>query len=99
MNTARRRTGKRKERFLSEVKTRRARHEKHLREGDSSFWQSVGVMGTIGWSVSVPMVLGIFLGRWIDRQLDSSHVFTIFCLLLGMIMGCVTAWRIVAEKL
>ena len=99
MSAAHSKTSKRKERFLSEVKARRTRHEEHVREGDTSFWQSVGVMGTIGWSVSAPMVLGIFLGRWIDRQVDSAHVFTIFCLLCGLITGCVTAWRIVSEKL
>ena len=86
------------EAFLSEVKRRRERHEEHEREGNSSFWQSVGVMGTIGWTVSIPMVLGVFLGRWIDSRLDSDQIFTIFCLLVGLIMGCLTAWRIISEK-
>ncbi len=88
-----------KDTFLSEVKTRRRRREKHEREGDSSFWQSVGMMGTIGWSVSVPAALGVLIGRWIDGRADSGSVFTIFCLIIGLVLGCVTAWRMVSEKI
>lgn len=91
--------GKQGEAFLSEVQLRRERHEAHKREGNTSFWQSVGVMGTIGWTVSIPMLAGVFLGRWIDNRLESGHVFMLFCMLVGLIVGCVTAWRIVSERL
>ncbi len=90
---------KRRDRFLAEVGRRRKRREKHEREGDSSFWRSVGMMGTIGWSVSVPMVLGLLLGRWIDTRLESGHVFMLFCMLLGLITGCLTAWRMISERI
>jgi len=56
------------------------------------------MMGTIGWSVSVPTVIGVLLGRWLDGRLDSVPVFTIFLMLAGVGMGCVTAWRLVGEK-
>ena len=85
--------------FLSEVQRRREQHEEHQRESNASFWQSVGVMGTIGWTVSIPMVCGLFFGRWIDNRLNSAHVFMLFCMMVGLIVGCVTAWRIVSEKL
>ncbi|MDP6525528.1 MAG: AtpZ/AtpI family protein [Kiritimatiellia bacterium] len=88
-----------KEAFVSEVDTRRRRREEYEREGDSSFWQSVGMMGTIGWSVSIPTALGVLLGRWIDGRLESAHVFMVFFMLVGLITGCVTAWRMVAEKM
>jgi ATP synthase protein I len=99
MSADERRTGKRGEEFVSEVRTRRRRLEKHEREGDSSFWQSVGMMGTIGWSVSVPTALGVLLGRWIDSRLESAHVFMVFCMLVGLVAGCITAWRMVSEKI
>ena len=59
MTAAANQAGKGEGRFLAALKHRRARHEKHEREGDSSFWGSVGMMGTIGWSVSVPTALGV----------------------------------------
>ena len=61
MSPAGSRSGTRKEAFAREVRRRRERHDKHLRDGDSSFWQSVGMMGTIGWSVAVPTVLGVLV--------------------------------------
>jgi ATP synthase protein I len=99
MTAAEAKRGKGRETFLSEVQRRRERHEEYVRDGDSSFWQSVGMMGTIGWSVSVPMVLGLFLGRLLDVRLDSAHVFMMFFMLVGLIVGCVTAWRMIAEKI
>lgn len=99
MSTEEHKPENRKETFVSEVDTRRRRREEYEREGDSSFWQSVGMMGTIGWSVSVPTALGVLLGRWIDGRLESAHVFMVFFMLAGLITGCVTAWRMVAEKM
>lgn len=99
MNEAARGSGKRDGAFAAEVRSRRDRHERCLREGDSSFWRSVGMMGTIGWSVSVPTALGVLLGRWLDGRLDSAHVFVVFFMLVGLGVGCVTAWRMISEKL
>ncbi|MBN1675871.1 MAG: AtpZ/AtpI family protein [Kiritimatiellae bacterium] len=91
--------GKRKAAFVSEVQRRRKRREQHEREGDSSFWQSVGMMGTIGWSVSVPTALGVLFGRWLDGRLEAGHVFMVFFMLVGLVVGCVVAWRMVMEKI
>jgi ATP synthase protein I len=91
--------GSRKRQFVAEVQRRHLRHEKHLREGDASFWSSVGMMGTIGWSVSLPCALGALLGRWVDARLDSAHIFLVFFMLVGLGVGCFTAWRLISEKL
>ena len=85
-------------RFLADVERRRRRHQKYKREGDASFWSSVGMMGTVGWSVAVPMAGGALLGRWIDARADSGHVFMLFFLIVGGILGCVVAWRLITEK-
>jgi len=92
-------TDKRRSGFLTALERRQERHRKHVREGDSSFWSSVGMMGTIGWSVSLPTALGVLLGRWLDGRLGSAHVFMVFCMLVGLGAGCFTAWRMISEKL
>jgi ATP synthase protein I len=91
--------GKRETAFASAVKHRRDLRRRHEREGNSSFWNSVGMMGTIGWSVSLPTALGLLLGRWLDGRLDSGSVFLVFFMLVGLGVGCFTAWRLIAEKL
>lgn len=86
-----------REAFLSEVERRRRRKEQNAK--DTSFWTSVGAMGTVGWSVSLPTALGTLLGRWLDGRLESGHVFMMFFMLVGLIVGCVIAWRMIAERM
>ncbi len=90
-------SGKHKDAFVSEVQRDRERKEEN--ERDKSFWISVGNMGTVGWSVSVPMVLGLLFGRWLDGRLDSGHVFLLFFMLVGLTLGCILAWRMISRKI
>jgi len=83
--------------FMAQGRARRERKEENAH--DDSFWRSVGTMGTVGWSVSIPTALGVLLGRWLDGRAASGHVFMIFFMLVGVIVGCVIAWRTVREKM
>ena len=84
--------------FLSRVGRRRELHEEHEREGGRSFWASVGTMGTVGWSIALPMAAGALFGRWVDGRLDAGYVFMFFFMFAGLGMGCVIVWRMIAEK-
>jgi len=88
-----------KEEFVSEVRRRRERHEKFQREGDASFWSSVGMMGTIGFSIAVPLTLGTLLGRWLDGRFDAGYTFMIFLMLAGLGVGIFTVYRLIRENL
>lgn len=91
--------GQERERLLREVHRRQKRHARHLREGEESFWRSVGTMGMVGWSVALPTALGALFGRWLDGRLNASgHVFMVFFMLVGLAVGCFTAWRSISEK-
>lgn len=86
-----------KERLVREVHVRKERHERLEREGEPSFWHSVGAMGIVGWSVALPAALGALIGRWLDGVLDSGHVFVVFFMLIGIAFGCWVAWKAVRE--
>ncbi len=88
-----------KEAFLSALRRRRERHERDVRERDQSFWSTVGMMGTVGWSVMLPTAFGVFFGRWLDGGLGSGSGFMVFFMLAGLALGCYIAWRQVAEKI
>ena len=83
--------------FLSQIERQRQRKEENDR--DTSFWSSVGAMGTVGWSVSLPTALGTLFGRWLDGRLDAGYVFMVFFMLVGVGAGCVIAWRMISEKM
>ena len=62
-----------------------------------SFWRSLSVLGTVGWSIALPSVAGAWLGHRLDRRFDSGVRFTLMFLVAGVILGSIVAWRVVRE--
>ena len=50
-------------------------------------------MGLVGWSVTMPTVAGIALGRWMDTRWPGEISWTLTFLFLGVAVGCLTAWQ------
>lgn len=63
----------------------------------ASFWRSLSVLGTVGWSIAVPAVVGAWLGHRLDLRWDSGVRFTLMLLVLGVMVGSAIAWRAVRE--
>lgn len=60
-------------------------------KGDS-IWYGLGMFGIIGWSVSIPILIGVGIGIWIDSRLQSRFSWTLMLLVAGLIVGCLNAW-------
>ena len=84
--------------FEARVRRQRALIEKGRRERGQSFWGYVGLIGAVGWSVAVPMVLGVLLGLWLDRKFQAGSKCTLVLLLLGLSIGCINAWRTITKE-
>lgn len=72
-----------------------AKEDRKLRargERNRSVWFGMGMFGVVGWTVTVPTVLAIVLGIWIDRRWPSRFSWTLMLLFLGVIVGCYNAW-------
>jgi ATP synthase protein I len=76
--------------FVAEVRRQaeRARRGAHL-----TFWQGLGLVGAVGWMVSVPAVLGALAGRWLDAHHGGGLFWTLGLLTAGLGAGCLAAWR------
>jgi ATP synthase protein I len=61
-------------------------------------WSGLGMMGLVGWSVTVPTLLGAALGVWLDRHHPGSHSWTIALLIGGLALGCWNAWHWVTRE-
>lgn len=75
------------------VGRRRARREAFHRDGERSLASNLAMVGTLGWLVVVPTLLGTFAGRWLDRQMDVGVTFTSALMCLGLVAGCFLAWK------
>ncbi len=60
--------------------------------------QAMGAAGNIGFTLVASVLVGIGLGRWIDRQFDSAPWATIGGIVLGMMAGVLGVYKQVAGK-
>jgi ATP synthase protein I len=84
--------------FSRQVAAQAARKLKAKRGAKRSIWFGLGMSGLIGWSVTVPALLGAGLGIWIDKSYPSRFSWTLMLLLSGLIIGCFSAWHWVASE-
>ena len=49
--------------------------------------------GLIGWSVTIPTLIGAGLGSWVDKHYPSSLSWTLMLLFIGLLIGCFNAWH------
>ncbi|MCB1055065.1 MAG: AtpZ/AtpI family protein [Acidobacteria bacterium] len=81
-----------------EVGTRAERKLRARRRSRQGVWFGLGMMGLIGWSVSVPTLLGVALGVWLDKHGSGEHSWTLALLVAGLVLGCWNAWHWVAKE-
>ena len=79
--------------LLDSIRRRSARHERARREGEPSFGRYLAQVGVLGWTIVVPTLLGMFLGRWIDQRLGTGIFWTGPLLIVGLAIGCWAAWQ------
>ena len=73
---------------------RQSRRRRHwLSEGEPSVARFVGQIGVLGWIIVTPMLLGLFLGRWLDHRLGTGIFWSAPLLLVGAVVGAYSAWK------
>lgn len=73
---------------------RKAARKLRAREVDRpSVWFGLGLFGIVGWTVTLPAVLGALLGLWLDRNWPGRHSWTLTLLVAGLVLGCAAAWQ------
>jgi ATP synthase protein I len=69
------------------------RYRRGQQDGDPSVAHRLAQIGVLGWIIVVPMLIGIFAGRWLDQKFQSGLFFTAPLLMLGAVLGCWSAWK------
>lgn len=63
-----------------------------------NIWFGLGMFGLIGWSVMISTVACIALGIWIDRNWPGQISWTLTLMFVGVVLGCLNAWRWIGEE-
>ena len=79
--------------FSRQVGAQAARKLKAQRGGAKSVWFGLGMSGLIGWSVTIPTLVGAAVGIWVDKHHPSKFSWTLMLLLMGLVIGCFNAWH------
>jgi ATP synthase protein I len=61
-------------------------------------WFGLGMFGLVGWSVTVPTLLGIALGLWLDHRYPGRVSWTLTFLIIGIAIGCWNAWYWIRQE-
>jgi len=75
------------------VRMRQARRARWQREGERSMGQNLAMIGALGWTIVLPTLAGIFVGRWLDRYFNMGIFWTLGLLVAGLALGCTLAWK------
>ncbi len=82
----------RQARLFSERRTR------FQRDGERPIGRNLALMGSLGWLIVTPALLGIAAGAWLDRTFGTGVFWSGALLVAGLAIGCWMAWQRVAQE-
>lgn len=83
------------ERRVARKEQRKLWARRHQKE---RVWFGLGMFGIVGWSVTIPTLLALALGLWIDATWPSRYSWTLMLLVGGILLGCWNAWYWVSQE-
>jgi len=84
--------------FSQQVGIQEKRKLKAIHNDRKSVWFGLGMMGMVGWSITVPTILGALLGMRLDKTNPESFSWTLTCLIIGLFCGCLIAWHWISKE-
>lgn len=81
------------------IEKKEERRIRSLKKKRNAIWFGIGAIGAFGWQVVLPILLGIFIGLWIDNTWHGKLSWTLVLLITGIIIGCFNSWRWIMNQL
>ncbi len=75
------------------VERARQRREHWLQTGEWPLGRALAMMGRFGWSMVLPILLGAFVGRWLDRTFHTGVMWSAALVMAGAAFGFWAVWR------
>lgn len=97
LNPTAQRRHDREQAFRDEIRLKLLRRRRARQEKDNIF-MGLEAFGIVGWSISVPTLLGIALGVWLDNTYPSDVSWTLTLMFAGVVLGCLNAWFWIDSK-
>lgn len=75
------------------IRLRAHRRAEWRRKGERPLWQNLSMIGSLGWLVVVPTLIGVAAGRWLDRIFGTGITFSAALIFVGVAVGGYIAWQ------
>jgi ATP synthase protein I len=69
------------------------RREALRKDPEPSLGRRLGQIGVLGWTIVLPALAGLFLGRWLDRTFATGVFFSAPLVMLGAGLGLWLAFK------
>lgn len=84
---------------MTKAVEQRVRRVKHWEDfGERSIGQNLSMIGSLGWLVILPTLLGLGLGRYLDQTFGTGIFWSAAFIFLGVAFGSYLAWRHIKEE-
>jgi ATP synthase protein I len=80
------------ERILDEIEKREARRVRAQDQDDNDRWSGLGMLGLVGWSFVLPMLVVVGIGIWVDTRTESPYSWSLMAVFVGAVIGGANAW-------
>jgi ATP synthase protein I len=85
---------RREQRELEEaVERAQHRREQWLQTGEWPLGRALAMMGRFGWTIVAPILLGAFVGRWLDRAFNTGVFWSAALVFAGAAAGFWAVWK------
>ena len=84
--------------FSEQVDEKEKRKLRALHKNKRSIWFGLGMFGMVGWTISIPALLGAALGIWLDKIYPQTFSWALSLLIIGLLVGCLMAWYWVSKE-
>lgn len=79
--------------LVKETRKRGERHRRWRESGDDGVARRLAQVGVLGWMIVTPALVGLFVGRALDRRFGGGLTWSAGLLVAGVALGCWSAWR------
>lgn len=61
---------------------------------DKNFLRNIALISQVGFSMIAPILVGVYLGQFIDRKVGTKGIFTIVLIIIGVGGGFVNLFKL-----
>lgn len=80
------------------VGLREKRREQWEKEGERPLWRNLSMIGALGWLIVAPTLIGVLLGRWLDKAFGTGVMFSGALIFLGVVLGSYLVWQRITKE-